>query len=359
MSNKTYKNSIIGLSVTGVIVLILGIVLSVIPLINSSPEAPVSSQEAVLNKNEALPPLITTSEAESYVSLAKNMDKLKNRFPKLLSLYSIGTSEAGRQQLMFSLGNGEKKALIVGAIHAREHITTKYLLKVVEDYCIAYTTTGFHGEYNIKNLLDTYTLYIIPCVNPDGLEIIFSRDKAEDFVKISKLSEYKANKNGVDLNRNFPIAWESINNNVTAPADFYFKGYESGDAKETKNLINLCEENEFDFLISVHIKGNCIFWGDTYNTALNSVYEAFAKDIGNATGLVPASSPTEKPKDYGGGFENWFRHTYNRPGICIELSENENKILPCGNENYTDFYSFVNYSQTSNAIAAAMMSGNK
>ena len=39
MSNKTYKNSIIGLSVTGVIVLILGIVLSVIPLINSSPEA--------------------------------------------------------------------------------------------------------------------------------------------------------------------------------------------------------------------------------------------------------------------------------------------------------------------------------
>ncbi len=359
MNDNTYKNSIVVLSVFSVIVLILGVVLSVFPSVKDLPEPSAQSQDVVLDVNNTATPLINTTEAESYVSLAKNMDKLKNRFPKLLSLYSIGTSEAGRQQLMFTLGNGEKKALIVGAIHAREHITTKYLLKVVEDYCTAYTTTGFYGEYNIKSLLDTYTLYIIPCSNPDGLEIIYSRDKAESYVKISKLSEYKANKNGVDLNRNFPIAWESINNNVTVPADFYFRGYESGDAKETQNLMKLCEENEFEFFISVHIKGNCIFWGDTYNTTLNSVYEAFAKDISDATGLFPAEKPTEKAKDYGGGFENWFRHTYNRPGICIELSDNKNKILPCGNENYIDFEGFVNYSQTSNAIAASMASGNK
>lgn len=359
MNNNTYKTSIVVLSLSAIIVLIIGIILSVVSTTKPSVEEALPSQEVSFDKTNEVVYLINTTEAESYISLAKNMDKLKLRFPTLLTVYSAGKTEAGREQLMFTLGNGEKKALIVGAIHAREHITTKYLLKVVEDYCIAYTTTGFHGEYNIKNLLDTYTLYIIPCANPDGLEIIYSRDKAEDFVKISKLSEYKANKNGVDLNRNFPLAWDSINNNVTAPADFYFKGYESGDAKETKNLLTLCEENDFEFFISVHIKGNCIFWGDTYNTALNSVYEAFAKDIGNATGLIPATKPTEKPKDYGGGFENWFRHTYNRPGICIELSKNENKILPCTNENYADFYGFVNYSQTSNAIAAAMMSENK
>lgn len=359
MNDKTYKNSIVILSVVSVIVLIIGIVFSVIPYITPSPEAPVSSQEVVLNESETFSPIITTSEAESYFSLAKNMDKLKNRYPGLLSVYSAGTSEAGRQQLMFTLGTGEKKALIVGAIHAREHITTKYLLKVVEDYCTSYSATGYYGNYNIKELLNTYTLYIIPCANPDGLEIIQSRDKAEGFVKISRLSEYKANKNGVDLNRNFPIAWENINNNVTAPADFYFKGYESGDAKETQNLMKLCEENEFEFFISVHIKGNCIFWGDTYNTTLNSVYKAFADDIAGATGLVAVENPTEKAKDYGGGFENWFRHTYNRPGICIELSENENKILPCGNENYIDFEGFVNYTQTSNALVAAMASTNK
>ena len=358
MNNNTYKTSIVVLSLSAIIVLIIGIILSVVSTTKPSVEEPLPSQEVSLDKTNEVVYLINTTEAESYISLAKNMDKLKLRFPTLLTVYSAGKTEAGREQLMFTLGNGEKKALIVGAIHAREHITTKYLLKVVEDYCIAYTTTGFYGEYNIKNLLDTYTLYIIPCANPDGLEIIYSRDKAEDFVKISKLSEYKANKNGVDLNRNFPLAWESINNNVTAPADFYFKGYESGDAKEIKNLINLCEENEFDFLISVHVKGNCIFWGDTFNTNFNGLYKAFAEDIALASGFS-MTEPTLKPTDYGGGFENWFRHTYNRPGLCIELSHYTNIISPCDNKNYSDFNGFVNYSHSKYALAAAMASNNK
>ena len=113
------------------------------------------------------------------------------------------------------------------------------------------------------------------------------------------------------------------------------------------------------YIFVIRCKGNCIFWGDTYNTTLNNVYKAFADDIADATGLVAVEKPTEKAKDYGGGFENWFRHTYNRPGICIELSENKNTILPCGNENYIDFEGFVNYTETSNAIAAAMASENK
>ncbi len=260
---------------------------------------------------------------------------------------------------MYTLGNGEKKALITGAIHAREHITTKYLLKVTEDYCNAYySATGYYGSYDIYNLLNEYTLYIIPCVNPDGLEIILSNDIPEKDVRISKLSEYKANKKGVDLNRNFPIAWDYINNGVTSPADFYFKGYESGSAKETGALMNLCFENDFSFMISVHIKGNCIFWGDTYKTQNNTIYKAFAEDICNASGLL-MTTPTKKAKDYGGGFENWFRHQFDRPGVCIELSDNINIIKPCTNENYKDFDSFVNYEMSSNAIAAAMASTNK
>ena len=53
------------------------------------------------------------------------------------------------------------------------------------------------------------------------------------------------------------------------------------------------------------------------------------------------TEPTKKAKDYGGGFENWFRHQFNRPGICIELSDIENIVEPCGNENYNDFNEFV------------------
>lgn len=359
MSDKTFKLSLSFLSIFSALVLTVGILFSFITA-NSQrkQETPIETLpqvEVIQNRTT----IVNTTTPESFDSLLGTITALKNQFPDIIKIYTAGYSESGKEILMYTLGNGNKKALITGAIHAREHITTKYLLKVTEDYCNAYYgATGYYGNFDIYNLLNEYTLYIIPCINPDGLEIILSNDSPEKNVRVSKLSEYKANKNGVDLNRNFPIAWEYINNGVTVPADFYFKGYESGSAKETQVLMGLCFENDFSFMISVHIKGNCIFWGDTYKTHNNSIYKAFAEDICNASGLL-MTTPTKKAKDYGGGFENWFRHQFDRPGVCIELCDNKNIVEPCGNENYKDFNKFVNYEKSSNAIAAAMASYNK
>ena len=359
LSDKAFRNSLSFLSIFSALVLTIGILNSFFNFNNkTTAEAPnedVFQVEAIGNQ----PSVVDTSSPESFDSLLGTVTALKNRYPDLIKIYTSGYSESGREILMYTLGNGEKTALITGAIHAREHITTKYLLKVTEDYCNAfYSATGYYGGYDIYNLLNEYTLCIIPCVNPDGLEIILSNDTPEKNVRVSKLSEYKANKKGVDLNRNFPIAWDYINNGVTSPADYYFKGHESGSAKETQALMKLCLENDFAFMISVHIKGNCIFWGDTYRTQNNAIYKAFAQDICNASGFL-MTEPTKKAKDYGGGFENWFRHQFNRPGICIELSDVENIVEPCGNENYKNFNKFVNYEKSSNAIAAAMVSSNK
>ncbi len=359
MTDRAFRLSLAFLSLFAALVLTVGILLS-FPITakpqNNQNNVPVNN---LIETEENFTPIVNTSSPSDFDNILETIISLKNRYPDLLKIYTAGYSEAEREIIMYTLGNGNKKALITGAIHAREHITTKYLLKVTEDYCEAYKSpTGYYGDYDIYNLLNEYTLYIIPCTNPDGLEIILSNDTPQNNVRVSKLSEYKANKNGVDLNRNFPIAWEHIKNGVTAPADYYFKGYRSGSAKETQVLMNLCAENDFAFMISVHIKGNCIFWGDTYKTNNNSIYKAFAQDICNASGLS-MTEPTEKAKDYGGGFENWFRHSFDKPGVCIELSDVENIVKPCGNENYRDFNKFVNYEKSSNAIAAAMVSTNK
>ena len=316
-----------------------------------------SSQGALIKFTEPVfKSIINTTYAESYASINNTLNHLAALYPDKINITTLGKSEAGNNIPMITLGNGNKKALVIGAIHAREHITTKYLLRCIEDYCFASTTnSGKLGKFNVRNLLQEYTLYIVPCANPDGLEIIRSRlTPAKHTVK--QLSEYKANYNGVDLNRNFPLAWENINNGVTAPSDYYFKGYYAADQKETQALMNICQNNEFEFMLSIHIKGDCLYWGDTYNTQYNSQYKAFAKDIANACGFY-MTSPTTNPSSYGGGFENWFRHTYNRPGVCIELSDVDNIITPCNNSNYTDFNSFVDYNNSKYAIAAAMAHG--
>lgn len=360
LTDKAYKLSLAALSCFSAFVLLFGCVSCVFTALKSRKNGDAEAVSSYISDTAyGGEKIVSDTSPETFDSLIETLGELKYRYPDDIKIFTAGYSENGREILMYTLGSGEKKALIVGGVHAREHISTKYLLKVTEDYCAAaHSATGCYGEYNINSIFQEYTFYVIPCVNPDGLEIILSRDKAKSGVRISKLSEYKANANGVDINRNFPLAWESIDNGVTSPADYYFKGYSSASAKETQVLMSLCDESEFQFMLSFHIKGNLLYWGDNYKTYNNPLYKAFAEDIASACGFF-VTEPTEKAENYGGGFENWFRHTYDRAGVCVELGDYKNKIKPCGDENYVDFYGFVNYEKSSFAIAAAAVSQNK
>lgn len=355
MDNKNYGMWIKVIAVLMVVVLAAGIALSLRePQFNQ-----VQNNDEQIITDEAFQSIIDITKPESYSSMLGVISSLRSKYSDTLKLFTLGESTTGKAIPMLTMGNGERKALIIGAIHAREHLTTKYLLRCIEDYCFALEKgDGTYGGYDLNKLFSQYTLYIVPCANPDGLEIISGNLEPSKKVTVDKLEDYKANYNGVDLNRNFPLAWDAIDNGITKPYGYFFKGYKSASEKETKLLMQLCEDNDFSFLLSVHVKGNCIFWGDEYNQSYNGVYKSFAEDIATPTGLF-VTEPTEKATSYGGGFENWFRHTYTRPGLCIELVENENIIEPCTNENYENFDKTVNYDKTRFVIGAALSSDNK
>lgn len=343
------------IAVAMVVVLGVGILLSI-----GEPELKTAEEnkEKIMH-SEDFSSMIDTTRPESYSSMLGLISQLRSRYSETIKLYTLGNSTTGKAIPLLAVGDGEKKALVIGAIHAREHLTTKYILRCIEEYCHCVENgDGIYGQYDLKKLFSEYTLYIVPCANPDGLEIVLSNLNAKKGVSIDKLTDYKANYNGVDLNRNFPLAWDEIDNGVTKPSGYFFKGNKSGSEKETQALMKLCEENEFQFLLSVHVKGNCIFWGDEYNTSYNGVYKAFAEDIAISSGLY-MTEPTEKATSYGGGFENWFRHTYTKPGVCIELVDNEEIIDPCTRENYKDFNKTVNFEKTRFVIPSALASDNK
>ena len=138
MSDKNFRLSLSILSILSALVLTVGILFSFFSSTNLPQQTTPVDNNVYIEDPQPLTPIVNTSTPETFDSLLGTVTTLKNRFPDMIKIFTAGYSEGGREIMMYTLGNGNKKALVTGAIHAREHITTKYLLKVTEDYCNTY-----------------------------------------------------------------------------------------------------------------------------------------------------------------------------------------------------------------------------
>lgn len=98
-------------------------------------------------------------------------------------------------------------------------------MKFIENYAVAYTNnTNLYG-YNIRTLFNSASIYIMPMVNPDGVNIAtnsfptntpayqMARAISNNYQSIPFPTGWKANARGVDLNLQFPARMESSKTN--------------------------------------------------------------------------------------------------------------------------------------------------
>lgn len=154
--------------------------------------------------------IVSTNVSYNSNVLRQNLSLLLRTYP-FLNVQTVGNSILGKPIYVIKLGRGAKKVFYSGSIHANEWITTPVLMKFVEDYCVSYVARSNLYGYSIRNLFNSTSIYIMPMVNPDGVDLVTgnmvvsspSYQKtlhiANQFSSIPFPNGWKANLNGESL----------------------------------------------------------------------------------------------------------------------------------------------------------------
>ena len=131
----------------------------------------------------------------------------------------LGETAYGRPIRALVLGQGERRVLYTAAHHANEWITALVLLKFAEDLASAIQSGGTIFGVPAQTLVKASTLYIVPMVDPDGVDLVVGATEpgspqyaaaqalAANYPQIPFPDGWKANLKGVDLNLQYPAGW--------------------------------------------------------------------------------------------------------------------------------------------------------
>ena len=116
-------------------------------------------------------PVVDTNIDYTYEIMERDIAGLRARYP-FLETGSAGQSSLGRNLYYIRLGRGPNQVFYNGAHHSLEWITSPLLMKFIEDVSAAYAQNRSLGGYDISEVWDASSIYIVPMVNPDGIELI-------------------------------------------------------------------------------------------------------------------------------------------------------------------------------------------
>lgn len=264
----------------------------------------------------------------TYDLLQRDIERLAAAYPGLITYKSIGKTPFGREIYAVKLGKGEPSITINGSHHAREWLSTNLNMYMLDRYAEAYSRGGGMDGYNVRELLDKTSIWFVPMVNPDGVTLVqYGADAFPDWYRgelvrmnegSSNFKRWKANAQGIDLNRQYNADWANIQYNIPWRNWYNHKGDAPEQAPETKAMVAFTNEINPMASLAYHSSGQILYW-HFHNRA-----EHLARDT-RIAGQVSAYTgyflvrPTASPS--GGGYTDWFIQQFGRPALTPELGK--------------------------------------
>lgn len=184
----------------------------------------------------------------------------------------LGKSILGREIPVYRIGKGKRPVVFVAAHHALEAIGTNLLylfLRVLSDE-EEYRRLGV-GILR-SALLSSFSLYLIPCLNPDGAELVsggaINSPLRERQLRMSggDFSTWQANARGVDLNHNYDAYFYEYKRlerekGIVPGATLYSGEYPESEP-ETRALASFIRALMPTLTVSLHTQGEEIYFSE-------------------------------------------------------------------------------------------------
>ncbi len=261
----------------------------------------------------------------SYRELAAELRSLAASYPVLARLYVPGRSLENRN--IYALKISDNPALredepgiaLLGGHHAREWISVEVPLLIGR-----YLLENYHRDNRVRDLVNSAEIWIVPLVNPDGLE--YSILNYRLWRKNRRLNQDGSY--GVDLNRNYSYQWayDDIGSS-SKPSSAVFRGTGPFSEPETEGIRKLFHNHRMSAAISYHSFSQLILypWGyldqPTEDEALlRSLAEDMAGLISRVNGRVYQTGRAASSLYLtNGDFADWAYGFFRIPVFTIEL----------------------------------------
>ncbi len=297
------------------------------------------------------------NQYQSYEESLEFLRDMQRAYPNLIEVIKIGTTYEKRDIVLVKISQNvveadKKPALLyTGSIHAREWIGNELALKFIE-----FVTQNQFVDPGLEKSLNEATLYMVPCLNPDGFE--YSR-KHFSFWRKNRRKNHDGTI-GVDLNRNFSIGW-SKNSNTSSNIYGGEAPFSEAETRAIKDFVDAHDNITIAF--DYHSQGNVFFPAHKFNheaeidgTDLNALCANMNDEIAKVTGRHYGIHRGKPPAALisGSGREYYYSKgiiatvvevgTKNIPDYMKSMSSSVNENIPALKYAFSEV---VNYSKRS------------
>lgn len=268
--------------------------------------------------------LIITTETGVYHTYQEMTDLLKNleeNNSDIMSLISLGKTYEEREIWLVKISDNvdedekEPEILLMGAHHGNEKQSYEVLIYFIQHIVENYSKENFDddgdglinedpidgndndedglidedpSEDRIRDVTNNTEIYIIPMVNPDGVEAGTRKNRAPNYGPFGFKKEITSY--GVDLNRNYDYRWfffYLFPNYYKGATDYrddriVYHGEKPFCEVETKVIKQFVEKHDIVISLSYHSYGELILypWGYTeLPTKDKQLFESVGKEI--------------------------------------------------------------------------------